>query len=59
VSSHQAVVRVVDDDESIRRSLSGLLRSVGLSVITYGSAQDFLASDRPGPRLEPLCHLWK
>jgi FixJ family two-component response regulator len=46
VSSHEAVVRVVDDDESIRRSLSGLLRSVGLSVITYGSAQDFLASDR-------------
>ena len=46
MSSHEAVVRVVDDDESIRRSLSGLLRSVGLSVITYGSAQDFLASDR-------------
>jgi FixJ family two-component response regulator len=46
VSAHEAVVRVVDDDESIRRSVSGLLRSVGLSVITYGSAQDFLASDR-------------
>ncbi len=46
MSSHEAVVRVVDDDESIRRSLSGLLRSVGLSVITYGSAQDFLAADR-------------
>jgi FixJ family two-component response regulator len=43
------VVRIVDDDESIRRSLSGLLQSVGLSFIAYGSAQDFLASDSPDP----------
>jgi len=47
VSYKEPVVRIVDDDESIRRSLGGLLRSVGLCVITYGSAQDFLASDSP------------
>jgi FixJ family two-component response regulator len=42
-----AVVHVVDDDESIRRSLRGLLESVGLSALTYGSAQEFLEADRP------------
>lgn len=47
MSSSGPLVRVVDDDESIRRSLSGLLESAGLRVTTYGSAQDFLASDSP------------
>ena len=47
MSDQGPVVRIVDDDESIRRSLSGLLQSVGLSFIAYGSAQDFLASDSP------------
>lgn len=47
MSSSQSVVRVVDDEESVRRSLSGLLESVGLRVRTYGSAQDFLAIDSP------------
>ena len=47
MSTPEPVVRVVDDDESIRRSLSGLLQSVGLSVTTFSSAQDFLAFDRP------------
>ena len=45
MSAKEAVVRVVDDDESIRRSLTGLLKSVGLCVTTYSSAQDFLAAD--------------
>jgi len=47
------VVRIVDDDESIRRSLRGLVESIGLSVVTYSSAQEFLAVDRldtPGAR---------
>src|SRR5882724_3773311 len=47
MSTADPVVRVVDDDESIRRSLSGLLQSVGLCVTTYNSAQDFLAFDKP------------
>lgn len=39
----ERVVYVVDDDESIRLSLSGLLRSSGLRVETFESAEDFLA----------------
>jgi DNA-binding NtrC family response regulator len=38
------VVCVVDDDPSIRISLSNLLRSAGLKVLTFSSAQEFLSS---------------
>ena len=41
-------VFVVDDDRSIRESLSNLIRSMGLNVQTFASAQEFLASQRPG-----------
>ncbi|KUY61141.1 hypothetical protein [Burkholderia sp. RF2-non_BP3] len=34
---------VVDDDESLRLSREGLLRSSGLSVLTFKSTQDVLA----------------
>ena len=47
MSSQQPLVRVVDDDESVRRSVGELLRSVGFTVASYGSAQDFLATDKP------------
>jgi FixJ family two-component response regulator len=39
------VVSVVDDDESVRESLAGLIRSVGLAVKVFESAEDFLGSD--------------
>jgi len=41
------MVFVIDDDESIREALKSLIRSVGLSVETFASAQDFLESSRP------------
>jgi FixJ family two-component response regulator len=41
------MVFVIDDDESIREALKSLIRSVGLSVETFASAQDFLESARP------------
>lgn len=41
------MVFVIDDDESIREALRSLIRSVGLSVETFASAQDFLKSSRP------------
>lgn len=41
-----SVVYVVDDDESMRRAVSMLLRSVGYQVETFASATDFLASSR-------------
>jgi FixJ family two-component response regulator len=43
----ESVVYVIDDDSSIRESLSSLIRSVGLSVETFATAQDFLRSERP------------
>ena len=45
-----AIVYVVDDDETVRRSLARLVRSVGLKVDTFASAQAFLehkGQDRP------------
>jgi DNA-binding NtrC family response regulator len=40
-------VFVVDDDASMRDSLSDLLGSAGLNVQTFASAREFLASPRP------------
>jgi FixJ family two-component response regulator len=40
-------VFVVDDDRSIRESLSNLLRSAAFNVQTFASAQAFLTSRRP------------
>ena len=37
------LVYIVDDDESMRLSLQSLLRSIGLRVETFQSAQEFLA----------------
>ena len=41
-----AVVFVVDDDPSVRRSTERLLRSAGFKVQTFGSAREFLDSHR-------------
>ncbi|HVN21341.1 MAG TPA: response regulator [Dongiaceae bacterium] len=38
-----AIVAVVDDDLSARQGLSSLIRSAGLRVETFASAQEFLA----------------
>jgi FixJ family two-component response regulator len=40
-----SLISVVDDDDSIRESLQGLLQSIGFSVETFASAQAFLDSD--------------
>src|SRR5438445_13661453 len=37
-------IYVVDDDESLRRSLRNFLRSVGFRVETFASAEEFLTS---------------
>lgn len=41
-----AVAFVVDDDAAVRESLDNLLRSAGLKVQTFASAQEFLTGSR-------------
>ena len=38
------VVSVVDDDESMRKTVARIVESGGLAVATYGSAEEFLAN---------------
>jgi FixJ family two-component response regulator len=50
MSIGDAVVFVIDDDASVRKALTNLLRSVGLQVEAFGTAQEFLSNKRPdGP----------
>jgi len=42
-----ATVFVIDDDESVRDAVAGLVRSAGLKVRTFASAQEFLAHPPP------------
>lgn len=44
--SNLPLISVVDDDESVRESLSGLIRSVGFRVMVFASAEEFLSSNR-------------
>jgi DNA-binding NtrC family response regulator len=51
MSETGAPIYVVDDDKSVRDALSSLIRSAGLKVQTFASAQEFLATsrtDKPG-----------
>jgi FixJ family two-component response regulator len=46
----EPIVFVVDDDDLVRASIEGMLKSVGLRSRTFGTAQEFLRSQRPeGP----------
>jgi len=47
MSEDRPAVFVIDDDPSIRRSLDTLLRSVGLDVHLFSSAQEFMHARRP------------
>ena len=46
MDSVEPIVFVVDDDYRVREALSSLIASVGLRVVTFGSAAEFLESDR-------------
>jgi FixJ family two-component response regulator len=45
-------ISIVDDNESIREALKGLMRSVGRDVDAFGSAEEFLSS---GKACETAC----
>lgn len=47
MSSERPIVYVLDDDSRIREALSGLLSSVGHSVMTFSNAAEYLAFKRP------------
>jgi FixJ family two-component response regulator len=52
LSETNAIVFVVDDDFSVREALESLIRSAGLGVESFASAEEFLARDRGD---EPGC----
>jgi FixJ family two-component response regulator len=43
-----ALVSIVDDDESVRESLPDMLRKFGFAVEVFSSAEDFLSSEHLG-----------
>jgi FixJ family two-component response regulator len=45
VTASGALVSVVDDDESVRELLPGLLTELGFATRAFASAEEFLASD--------------
>jgi FixJ family two-component response regulator len=47
MNERNAIVFIVDDDASVRDALKSLIRSVGLRVAAYGSAQEFLQAQQP------------
>jgi len=36
------VIYIVDDDESVRRAMKRMIRSIGMDVMVFSSAQEFL-----------------
>jgi FixJ family two-component response regulator len=52
MSSDKPVVFVVDDDFRVREALSSLISSTGLDVAAFGSAAEFLESEKPD---SPAC----
>jgi FixJ family two-component response regulator len=47
VSNPKPTVFLVDEDVVVREALGSLIRSVGLGVTLFASAQEFLSADRP------------
>lgn len=43
------LIAIVDDDESLRAALLGLLRSLGFRGRSYGSSEEFLADGAAAP----------
>lgn len=42
--SNARIIAIVDDDESVRFALAGMMKSVGLPAQAFASAEDFLNS---------------
>jgi CheY-like chemotaxis protein len=44
--SNSLVISIVDDDESVRTAMSGMVESLGYTVAAFASGAEFLVSDR-------------
>ena len=47
VKQSDSIVFVIDDDPSVRSAITSLIRSVGMRVESFPSAQEFMVSKRP------------
>jgi FixJ family two-component response regulator len=52
MNSDSPIVFVVDDDYRVREALCSLIESVGVRVVAFGSAAEFLESEKPD---SPAC----
>ena len=52
MSENDCWVGIVDDDASIRQSLSRMFRGKGIRTVTFGSAEEYLHRSMPD---EPRC----
>jgi FixJ family two-component response regulator len=46
IPKRTSLVAVVDDDELLRKALQRLLKAAGMDVASFGTAEDFLESDK-------------
>jgi FixJ family two-component response regulator len=44
--SNKALISIVDDDESVREAVKGLMNALGFTAEAFASAEDFLKSER-------------
>lgn len=44
IENKRRVVAIVDDDESVRSALEGLMKESGFSALTFACAEEFLSS---------------
>jgi FixJ family two-component response regulator len=42
----ETIISIIEDDESMRSSLAGLVRSVGWKALVYATAEEFIESGR-------------
>jgi FixJ family two-component response regulator len=50
MSRTERTIVIIDDDESVRKALRRLVRSAGWRVVTFATAEEFLAApEQPAP----------
>ena len=49
------LIAIVDDDESVRRAIKRLVRSLGMTAETFSSGQEFIDLTEAMPSFQPDC----